>query len=256
MSRLVVHQHESAGREQDSIQDPVAGHGRASMQLFRVAALLVRFGCVLALLALIGCSSAPAAVPTPAPTSVSAPLPTANATAAATAVSTAEPTRMATVSATPVLSPVPTIKTTPTRTSTITAGMMRVKLYFVAVNDNGAAGKKIGCNDSLVAVDREIPATNAPLTAALNALFSLTDKDYGQSGLYNALYQSKLKLDSAAVVNAKATINLSGSLTQGGVCDSPRIQAQIEQVALQFSTVKSVAVFLNGKSLEQALSEK
>ena len=221
-----------------------------------VLRLFVRFGFVIGLLTLIGCSSAPAAVPTLAPTPLSTPLPTENPTGAPTAASTSAPTRMATITATLVLSPVPTVKTTPTRTATVAAGMMRVKLYFVAVNDNGATGKKIGCSDSLVAVDREIPATNAPLTAALNTLFSLTDKDYGQSGLYNALYQSKLKIDSAAVVSAKATINLSGSLVQGGVCDSPRIQAQIEQVALQFSTVKSVAIFLNGKSLQQALSEK
>jgi hypothetical protein len=218
--------------------------------------LLVRVGCVFALLALIGCSSAPAVAPTPAPTPANTALPTANPTAASTAAPTAPPTRMATVTATIVLSPVPTVRTTPTRTSTVAAGMTRVKLYFVALNDNGATGKKIGCNDSLVAVDREIPATNAPLTAVLNVLFSLTDKDYGQSGLYNALYQSKLKIDSAAIVSAKATINLSGSLVQGGVCDSPRIQAQIEQVALEFSTVKTVAVFLNGKSLQQVLSEK
>jgi hypothetical protein len=139
---------------------------------------------------------------------------------------------------------------------TVAAGMMRVKLYMVAVNDNGIAGKKIGCGDSLVAVDREIPATNAPLSAALNVLFSLTDREYGQSGLINVLYQSKLKLASAAIVNAKATINLSGSLVLSGVCDNPRAQAEIEQVALQFSTVKSVAVFLNGKSLQEVLSEK
>jgi len=134
--------------------------------------------------------------------------------------------------------------------------MMRVKLYFIAVNDNGAAGKKIGCNDSLVAVDRAIPATNAPLTGALNVLFSLTDKDYGESGLYNVLYQSKLKIDSISIVSAKATINLSGSLVLSGVCDNPRVQAQIEQVALQFSTVKTVAIFLNGKALQQALSQE
>ena len=133
---------------------------------------------------------------------------------------------------------------------------MRVKLFFVAVNDNGVAGKKIGCNDSLVAVDRAIPTTNAPLTASLKELFSLTDQNYGQSGLYNALYQSKLKIESISIVSGKATINLTGSLVLGGECDNPRIQAQIEQVALQFSTVKTVAVFLNSKTLQQALSEK
>jgi hypothetical protein len=217
-----------------------------------VSHLFLRFGSVFALLVLIGCSS-PAA---PTPTLPPAPAATAVPTEVPTSAPTAVPTMMSTVTATPVSPTVPAVKTTPTRTVTVAAGKMRVKLYLIAVNDNGVSGKKIGCSDSLVAVDREIPVTNAPLSAALNVLFSLTDKNYGQSGLYNVLYQSKLKLDSAAIVNTKATINLTGSLVLSGVCDNPRVQAEIEQVALQFSTVKTVAVFLNGKSLQQVLSEK
>ncbi len=216
--------------------------------------VLIRFGSAIALLALIGCSAP--VTPTPVPTTVPAPEVTAVPTVMATSVPTATPTMMSTVTATPVSTSVPSFRTTPARTLTVPAGMMRIKLYLIAVNDNGVSGKKIGCNDSLVAVDREIPATNAPLRAALNELFSLTDKNYGQSGLYNVLYQSKLKIDSVAIVSARATINLSGSLVLSGVCDNPRVQAQIEQVALQFSTVKTVAVFLNGKSLQQVLSEK
>jgi hypothetical protein len=41
----------------------------------------------------------------------------------------------------------------------------------------------------------------------------------------------------------------------GGVCDSPRVQAQLEEIALQFSTVNSVAVFINGEPLDQVLSQ-
>ena len=58
------------------------------------------------------------------------------------------------------------------------------------------------------------------------------------------------------IAGGKATINLSGSLVLNGVCDDPRVEAQIEQIALQFSTVKTVAVFLNNIPLQQALSEK
>jgi hypothetical protein len=57
-------------------------------------------------------------------------------------------------------------------------------------------------------------------------------------------------------VDGKATIKLSGSLVLNGICDNPRVEAQIEQVALQFSTVKSVQVYLNNIPLQQALSEK
>ncbi len=208
--------------------------------------LLFRFAFVMVLLVLIGCSSA--ATPTP----VLLPTLFAVTPLAPTAAPTATPSPTATL----VVSPVPTVKLTPTRTPTLPAGTMRVKLFFVAINDNGVAGKKIGCGDSIVAVDRFIPITLAPLTAALRELFSLTDRNYGSSGLYNALYQSKLKIDSIAIVNARATIRLSGSLVLNGVCDNPRVQAQLEPIALQFSTVSSVAIFLNGIPLQQALSEK
>jgi len=39
----------------------------------------------------------------------------------------------------------------------------------------------------------------------------------------------------------------------GGVCDEPRVQAQLRETALQFSTVDSVSIFINGIQLEDAL---
>jgi hypothetical protein len=132
----------------------------------------------------------------------------------------------------------------------------RVKLHFVALGDNGASGKKIGCDDSIIPVDVSIDPTTAPLTAALNRLFSIKTDYYGQSGLYNALYRSDLHLDSASVVNGLATVQLSGSLQLGGVCDDPRVEAQLEETIRQFSTVRDVAIFLNGQPLDDVLSER
>jgi hypothetical protein len=42
----------------------------------------------------------------------------------------------------------------------------------------------------------------------------------------------------------------------GGECDSPRVQAQLEQTVLQFPSVTDVAIFINGKPLAEALSLK
>lgn len=150
----------------------------------------------------------------------------------------------------------PTVNATSTRAPVPTTGMMRVKLFLVAVDDGGKSGKKIGCNDSIVWAERPIPTTSAPLTAALKELLGLKEQHYGQSGLYNALYQSNLKLAGVTITNGKATINLTGTLNLGGTCDAPRVAAQIQETALQFSTVSSVAVFLNGVPLEQVLSQK
>ncbi|MBI3741878.1 MAG: GerMN domain-containing protein [Chloroflexi bacterium] len=155
----------------------------------------------------------------------------------------------------PTLAPIAT-RPAPTSEPTLTSPTTRVKIFLIALEDNGKTGKKIGCNDSAVAVERVIPATTAPLRAALEELFSLRDRNYGQSGLYNVLYQSNLKLESASIAETKATIHISGALRLSGICDNPRVEAQIEQTALQFSTVKSVDVFLNNVALEKVLSQK
>jgi len=150
-----------------------------------------------------------------------------------------------------VLAPPP-----PTATPTRSAGsqLMRVNIYLIALEDAGQSGKLIGCNDSVVPVVQEIEQTVAPLTATLNRLLSLQDQFYGESGLYNALYQSDLQIAGINIVQGIATISLSGTLVLGGVCDGPRVQAQIEEIAVQFSTVQQVNILLNGQPLETYLS--
>jgi hypothetical protein len=152
--------------------------------------------------------------------------------------------------------PAPTVTPTLTRAPVPTTGMMRVKLFLIVVNDNDKSGKKIGCGDSVVWAERPIPITSAPLTAALKELLGLREQYYGESKLYNALYQSNLKLEGVAITGGRATINLSGTLNLGGTCDAPRVASQIQETALQFPTVTQVAVFLNGVPLEQVLSQK
>jgi hypothetical protein len=140
--------------------------------------------------------------------------------------------------------------------SEIGAGPQYVKIYLIAINDNGKSGPKIGCNDSVLPVQVQISPTKGVLKAALTALLGLKDQYYGQSGLYNSLYQSSLQLKSVGIVSGKATIYLTGTLTQGGECDSPRVKAQLEYTALQFSTVKQVVIYLNNKLLNDVLSLK
>lgn len=171
----------------------------------------------------------------------------------------AQPTELPTLRPPPPPTAAPTRVPTRAPTSAPTrasSGITRVKIFLIAIGDNGQSGPVVGCGDSAVGVVREIAPTVAPLTAALRELFTLHDRDYGQSGFYNALYQSNLRLEGATIVNSVATIRITGNLTLGGVCDNPRVAAQITQTALQFATVKSVQVFLNNVPLDQVLSEK
>jgi hypothetical protein len=149
--------------------------------------------------------------------------------------------------------PLPTL--TPSVTPTISKGATSVKIFLIAVNDNGVSGKKIGCNDSVVPVLMYIDPTLGVLRASLNELFKMEgQREYGSSGLYNSLYQSHLSIDSLNIVNREAIVKLKGSLSSGGVCDNPRIKAQLEEAALQFKTIDRVSVFINGIPLNQVLS--
>ncbi len=130
----------------------------------------------------------------------------------------------------------------------------QVQIYLIALGDAGQSGVEIGCNDSAVPVEISIEPTTAPLTAALERLFAIDSQYYGQSGLYNVFYQSNIQLQSATVENGLATINLAGDLQPGGACDNPRVAAQIEQTALQFTTVDAVDIFLNGQPLADVLA--
>lgn len=131
-----------------------------------------------------------------------------------------------------------------------------VKVFLVAIGDQGKAGPRIGCGDSLVAVTKKIAPTKAPLTAALRLTIGNHKQFLGQSGLYNALYQAHLTLNKATVSKGTATIHLTGKLRLGGVCDAPRVRAQLRHAALQFHTVDRVYVYVNGVPLSRAVSSR
>ncbi len=131
-----------------------------------------------------------------------------------------------------------------------------VTVYLIAIGDNGVSGPMVGCGDSAVAVNVPITPTDQPLMPAIEALLAIKDQFYGESGLYDALYQSTLTVDSASITGDTAAVALSGALLQGGECNSPRVKAQLELTAAQFPGVTQTAITLNGQSLDDALSLK
>ncbi len=131
-----------------------------------------------------------------------------------------------------------------------------VQVYLVALEDNGVSGPMIGCGDSVVPVTVQIAPTQAVLRSALDTLLRLHVQYYGQSGLYNALYQSDLQVESLTISDGVASVYLTGTLLLGGECDNPRLQAQLEQTVLQFATVTRAEIFINGRPLADVLSLK
>ena len=128
----------------------------------------------------------------------------------------------------------------------------QAKIYLIALGDNGQSGERIGCGDSLIPVTKEItagPTTPEKITAALTLLYSLRDRNYGQSGLTNALYASRLQVQRVELQGNKAAVYLTGTISLGGVCDNPRVEAQIAATARQFAGVSGVLIFRNGGPL-------
>jgi hypothetical protein len=128
-----------------------------------------------------------------------------------------------------------------------------IKVYLVAVGDDGKAGKKIGCDDSLVAVTRTISKTVAPLSAAIAQLLATPQHPAENPKLENFWKGRDLKIKSVSIRNNTATIYISGEVFVAGVCDIPRIESQIEATARQFPNVKRVKVFIGGRTLRDAI---
>jgi hypothetical protein len=135
-------------------------------------------------------------------------------------------------------------------TPTVALGR-EVKVYLVALDDNGRRGKRVGCNDSLVPVTRTVSAEAVPLKAAVEELLTLPREFEG--GLGNYWFGENLRVESVQLRSGVATIRIRGQVYVAGVCDEPRIEGQIRETARQFRGVRSVRVFVNGRRLADAI---
>lgn len=131
-----------------------------------------------------------------------------------------------------------------------------VTIFLVAIEDKGISGKKIGCDDSLIPVEVTIRSDLTSPWSALSALLNLDVTYFGESGLYNALHQSDLEIQSYEFNEEKAKVYLEGKLMLGGVCDTPRVEEQILATILQDDQIEEVAVYINGVLLQEVLSLK
>lgn len=126
-------------------------------------------------------------------------------------------------------------------------------MYYVALDDGGSSGVRFGCNDSLVAVHDADPSILEPLQAAMSQLLSGRGAP-PPSGLYNSLAASTLQYVSGYFDGTTVVVNLSGSVQPGGVCDIPRIEAQLTHTAVTAVGAIRAEIYVNGVSLAQVLS--
>ena len=114
------------------------------------------------------------------------------------------------------------------------------QIYLIQLETGGS----VGCGDSSVPFTVGIQPTVAPLTAAINQMLTLGEQPYGY---YNALANRSFTLQGIDIAEGVAIISLTTSNdAMAGVCDAPRIEAQIRQTALQYATIDSVVILVNG----------
>lgn len=111
------------------------------------------------------------------------------------------------------------------------------------------SGKKRGC-DNVVFIEKEVARTPAVLNATLVEMFNYSDDPGFLPGNF-VKSQAGLSFDRAEIEDGVAKVYLEGETGPlAGVCDNPRLNIQIEEAALQFSTVSSVEIYLNGELYE------
>lgn len=130
----------------------------------------------------------------------------------------------------------------------------RVRVFLIAPADGGRTGHKVACGDSALPVEIALPHPEPGLEGALHALLALRGRYHEPSGLYNALDPSSLELVRIERQGAEARIYLKGYLETGDKCENPRILAELQETALQFSDVSHVQFYLADQPLQQLLS--
>ena len=129
-------------------------------------------------------------------------------------------------------------------------------IYYVAVDDNGVSGPRIGCGDSLVATTTAPVRFTDQVRPSIETLLANKKRDVGLSGLVNVLYQSNLAYLGGELNGSTISIWLSGQFMLGGVCDIPRAKAQLEYTAMAASGATSAMVYVNGRPIDEVLSLK
>ncbi|WP_461173049.1 hypothetical protein M1D93_19200 [Arthrobacter sp. Z1-9] len=164
--------------------------------------------------------------------------------------STASPSPEAPPSAAPVPSePVP---------SGSIAAQRTVTAYYVLLDDGGSNGVRFGCNDSLVGVAHTSSPQEEPLPAAVRALLTApadAEASRPSPDVYNALEDSDLTFLSGSFDGTTVTVYLAGTLSMGGVCDAPRVEAQLTQTAVSAVGAVRAEIHINGRSLAEALRQ-
>lgn len=145
----------------------------------------------------------------------------------------------------------------------------QVRIFLVDVEAGAGEGEEgaapaadtFGCGDRLVGIAVPVATegldTAGRIGAALSSLLVAEGGEETPGDLYSALARSELTVDRVEAVtgvDGLFRVHLAGQLRLGGVCDNPRVRAQLEATARQFAGVEEVEIVVGGEPLEAVLS--
>ncbi len=132
-----------------------------------------------------------------------------------------------------------------------TIGTQNVTLFYVDPRAEGE-GELVGCGDTVTEVASSIAVTDEPVKPTLEKLF--TGGGDSSTAHYNVFQGSTLEVDDVSYAKGIAVVHLSGQLILGGECDIPRVEEELTRTITQFDGVVEAQIFINGKTLDEALS--
>lgn len=109
---------------------------------------------------------------------------------------------------------------------------------------------EFGCGSVLVPVKRNLTKTQSDLAHAIVELITIKQNAYESQGLRNAVAPSAstIKLTNIKYEGSKRIIEFEGQFKSTGVCEDPRIKAQIEETIKLYAP--SYEIRLNGSAKE------
>jgi spore germination protein GerM len=122
-----------------------------------------------------------------------------------------------------------------------------VKVYF----GNSNLNKDMADCGLVYPVDRQVAKTQAVARAALTELLSGPTQPEKNGG-YSTSLNAGVKINSLTIANGVARVDFDEKMDEGmgGSCRVEAIRSQIEKTLLQFPSVKSVVVSVEGNSAE------
>jgi len=123
---------------------------------------------------------------------------------------------------------------------------MKIKLNFF--NEELGAGLDFNCTETAV-IEREIIKTQTPARAAIEELLKGPSQVEIEMG-FSTTIPNHVKLQKITIENGVAKVDFDETLEKnvGGSCRVAAIRAQIIKTLKQFSSVKEVIIFINGRA--------